>query len=256
MLHDTWVIIDEISLVPIDMLGQIARWASVGAKFVMFGDFDGQFEAWQDRWSQVSYSDVPNSQLLVTLCKHIRFHMEFSQRIRLALLQGLEVDQPFFDWFTGLYKESDDDIPRLVSETRNRYPVRVTPMEVTTVLCLSHHKREIVNARQNTAFAAVQEASGKHILHLEWSGEALKGTACQPQNMAIWEGIHLIAYPRGSGKNSTGVVQGVCYSVERITDDAVTIKMLDEYCPKQATPNAEHEHADAPVDVSKAKVVV
>ena len=74
--------------------------------------------------------------------------------------------------------------------------------------------------------------------------------------MAIWDGIHLMAYPRGSGKNSTGVVQGVCYSVERITDDAVTIKMLEEYCPKHAISNAEHEHANEPVDVSKAKAEV
>ena len=64
-----------------------------------------------------------------------------------------------------------------------------------------------------------------------------------------------MAYPRGSGKNSTGVVQGVVYRVESITDDAVTIKMLEEYCPKHAISNAEHE-VDTPVDVSKAKVEV
>ena len=43
------MIIDEVSLLPIDTLGQIARWQMVGAKFVLFGDFEGQFEAFIDR---------------------------------------------------------------------------------------------------------------------------------------------------------------------------------------------------------------
>ena len=97
------------------------------------------------------------------------------------------------------------------------------------MLCISHANRMIVNARQNTAFAALHEADGKHTVHLEWSGEDLKGTTCQPQSMTIWEGIHLIACPRGSGKTTLGVVQGVVYSVERISEDTVTLKMLPEY---------------------------
>ena len=87
----------------------------------------------------------------------------------------------------------------------------------------------IINARQNTAFAAVHEANGLHTLHIEWEGQALKGTTCQPQSMTIWEGIHLIGCPRGSGKAKLGVVQGVVYSVEHIGEDTVTMKMLPEY---------------------------
>ena len=87
----------------------------------------------------------------------------------------------------------------------------------------------IINARQNTAFAAVHEANGLHTRHIEWKGEAIKGTTCQPQSMTIWEGIHLIGCPRGSGKAKLGVVQGVMYNVVHIAEDTVTLKMLPEY---------------------------
>ena len=188
-------------------------------------------------------------------------------------------DQALFDWYSSLYDENDSDIARLVRETRrsadgvNRYPVRVTPMEVQTVLCISHANRMTINARQNTAFAALHEADGKHTVHLEWTGEDLKGTTCQPQSMTIWEGIHLIACPRGSGKTTLGVVQGVVYSVENISEDTVTLKMMPEYCNScttvgdveeemelcAATESLEFKGPDngfgAPqlVDVSKAK---
>ena len=54
-------------------------------------------------------------------------------------------------------------------------------MESQAVLCISHAKRMIINARQNMAFAAVQEANGLHTHHIEWKGEAIKGTTCQPR---------------------------------------------------------------------------
>ena len=49
-LHDAWILIDEISILPIDTIGALARLSLVGAKFICFGDFDGQFEAAKDRW--------------------------------------------------------------------------------------------------------------------------------------------------------------------------------------------------------------
>ena len=101
-------------------------------------------------------------------------------------------------------------------------------------------------------------------MHLEWSGEDLTGTTCKPQSMTIWEGIHLIACPRGAGKTTLGVVQGVVYSVERISEDTVTLKMLPEYCNSCTTVGDVEEEVEfegpdngfgAPqlVDVSKAK---
>ena len=98
LLHGNWVIIDEVYLLPIDTLGQIAQWQMVGARFVLFGDFEGQFEAFIDRWKEVSYADVPQSQLLMDMCSRTRFHMEVYRR---------GDDQALYGWYTSLYKEPD-----------------------------------------------------------------------------------------------------------------------------------------------------
>ena len=82
---------------------------------------------------------------------------------------------------------------------------------------------------------------GVHTRHTEWEGEALKGTTCQPQSMTIWESIHLIGCPRGSGKAKLGVVKGVICSVEHIAEDTVTLKMLPEYRNGLAQPPDERQ---------------
>ena len=94
--------------------------------------------------------------------------------------------------------------------------------------------------------------------------------------MTVWEGIHLIACPRGCGIKSHGVVQGVVYSVKSITDTGAVLQMLPDYCqptaaPPRATGAAAPVLADEdsddegdthgstaitahkPIDVSKAK---
>ena len=177
------------------------------------------------------------------ICNH--FHMEVYRRGK---------DQALYDWYKRLYLENDEDIARLVSETRRRYPLRITPLEAQTVLCISHAKRMIINARQNAAFAAAHEARGMHTCHIEWTGEMLKGTTCQPQSLTIWKGIHLIGCPRGSGKAALGVVQGVVYSVQHIAQDAVTLQMLPEYRHEPITsPDNEENREQEVVDVSSAK---
>jgi len=59
------------------------------------------------------------------------------------------------------------------------------------------------------------------------------------QSLTIWEGIHLIGCPRGSGKAKLGVVQGVMYNVEHIAEDTVTLKMLPEYRSSDKAPVTE-----------------
>ena len=92
------------------------------------------------------------------MCNRKQFHMDVYRR---------GDDQALYDWYTSLYKAPNEDIARLVSESRRRYPLRVTPMEAQTVLCISHATRMITNARQNTAFAALHEARGVHTCHVE-----------------------------------------------------------------------------------------
>ena len=99
-------------------------------------------------------------------------------------------------------------------------------MEAHTILCISHTKRMIFNDRQNTAFAAVHEANGLYTRHIEWEGEAIKGTACQPQSMYLKLGMELVSCPEACPKR--GVVQGVVYTVIDVGPE-VKIKINPEY---------------------------
>ena len=67
-------LIGEISLLPIDTIGMMARLVLVGAKTVCFGDFDGQFEAMKDRWDS-DYSLVPTSECMRDMCKGFHAHL-------------------------------------------------------------------------------------------------------------------------------------------------------------------------------------
>ena len=49
-LKDTWFLVDEVGLLPVSTLGAVSRWMCLGAKFILFGDYEGQFEPFRDRW--------------------------------------------------------------------------------------------------------------------------------------------------------------------------------------------------------------
>ena len=72
------------------------------------------------------------------------------------------------------------------------------------------------------------EAMGKTPRLVEWSGDDIKGTTCQPETMILWEGIELIGCPRGTGMK-TQIVQGVIYTVVYIDDQTVVLQMRKEY---------------------------
>ena len=65
-IHDEWILIDTVSLLPIDTLGMLARAKLEGAKFVCFGDYDGPFVAVCDRWDHCG--SVKSSERMVDMC--------------------------------------------------------------------------------------------------------------------------------------------------------------------------------------------
>ena len=78
-LHNAWILIDEISLLPIDTIGALARLSLVGAKFICFGDFDGQFEAMKDRWD-TPYSMVQGSEVIRDMRRGYHAHLTTNWR--------------------------------------------------------------------------------------------------------------------------------------------------------------------------------
>ena len=186
----------------------MARFAKLGCKFYLFGDYDGQFEAFVDRW------DVKPG-------THVRLVHEMAAAVQINLTKYRRGEDPeLFNWFYGMYGQ--ENATELAAESRSRYPADCDPTADPLVLCISHRKRMRVNRKQNELL----RPSGA--VYLEWSGEPLKGTTMDPQSMYIWEGLELIACPRGSGRQD--VVQGVMYIVQAITEDHVELKMRAEYC--------------------------
>ncbi len=222
-MEDAWIIVDEIGLIPISTLGDMSRWMAVGAKFVTFGDYQGQFKPFVDRWKlDVSPEWSP---LMHQMCNGL--HIQVTKYRR-----GTDMD--LFQWYCSLYGE---ECP-LVEESRRRYPAACEPRDDPLVLCISHNRRMLINARQN---ALVKPADA---VFLECSEGETTGCTMKPQDMWIWPGIQLIGCPRGSGKNL--VVQGVIYEVLEITGGTVKLQMREEYC---------HGADDETVEIPRESVV-
>ena len=202
--QDRWVLVDECSLIPIDTLGLLARATLVGAKFVLFGDFDGQFGAMQDRWD-VPYSEVPNSELIRDMTKSLWVKLETYRRGE---------DPELFGFYHGLYGQ---DVRAVIASARAKYPVTMKLEEHDMILCVSHNRRMTLNRHVN-------RLSGGLLVKCD---ETIKATTCQPQDMYLKPGLQLIGCPRGV-VSKRGVVQGVMYTVLEVGPE-VSIRMNDEY---------------------------
>ena len=206
-LADTWFLVDEVGLLPLVTLGAMSRWQFLGARFIFFGDYEGQFEPFRDRWNM----DMRNgdNDLMHQLCNG--YHMTQTYR------RG--TDPELFSWYHAMYGQ--EDARGLANESRARYGAECDPRCNPLVLCLSHKKRMRINALQN------ERLKPEGALHCVCEGEDLCGTTMQPQSMHVWLGLELIGCPRGTGKQRT--VQGVLYAVTNIGEDALELQMLPEY---------------------------
>ena len=151
-------LVDEVGLLPLSTLGAMSKWQCLGAKFMFFGDFEGQFEPFRDRWDM----DLRNgdNDLMHQLCNGYRVQLQTYRR---------GTDPQLFAWFCSLYGQQD--ARGLANESRARYPAACDPRANPLVLCLSHKKRMRVNARQNELLKP------PHARHCEWQGEDPVGTA-------------------------------------------------------------------------------
>jgi hypothetical protein len=227
-----WLVIDECSIIPIDVLGQLARLRNIGARFVFLGDFQGQHLAMKDRWHRVPYERVPHSECLRTMVNDLWIHLGVNRR---------SAKNPrLFDWFSALYDRPEHEVQLMVDEARSQFPIGdLEPHQFYTILCISHKKRKFLNARQNELLAMRRENSGLRTDYYHWDKPPPKGCTCEPQAMVLWEGIELIGCPRGSGKPKCGIVQGVLYRVTRLLDDGVEVTMHERY--RRAVPAAPED---------------
>ena len=57
---NAWFIFDEVSMIPSQLMGHIARWSMMGNKILLIGDFKGQFLPIFDRWGDSKGIETSN----------------------------------------------------------------------------------------------------------------------------------------------------------------------------------------------------
>ena len=112
-MTDGWFFLDEISMIPLSMWGDISRWQLMGNRFILVGGFDGQLQPIFDRWGDVAKrTDLSSSTLIHNMCNGL--HAQLTEYRR-------GVDPELFANYFGLHPRLQDDIEQLVAEMRGKY---------------------------------------------------------------------------------------------------------------------------------------
>jgi len=107
-VRDTTFCVDEIGMVPLSTLVRLGSWQLLGSKFIMYGDFKGQFEPIYDQWR----GDVENSGIVRQLAGGLHVHLTVGRRS----------DQAHFRFYTGLYPSVGQPVGGVAALARAQYP--------------------------------------------------------------------------------------------------------------------------------------
>jgi hypothetical protein len=230
------MLIDEASEIPLSMWTELAQWYLLGVRFVIIGDFDGQFLPMFDRWGKAMESrDIQTSQFFHSLCEGTRVHFTKYRR-------GDESARPLFDFYCGLYprlklvnKTAALDVS--LEEADNKFP----PCDIGTmpdvILTNYHYKRRLQNHAVNL-WRAERHDQPKPFIPCTKS-KAL-GVTMVPQDMVIWEGMELLGCIHQS--NSKTVINGVLYVVKGWDTRFVYFNVHKRY---QKQPGDDTDESDA-----------
>ena len=205
-MHDCVLFVDEVGMVSIQQWERLARWSLLGARFVLFGDFEGQFlPIGEDPGSRYRAQETRTlKQLANCLC------VRLSQNRRGS-------DPVLFQRYSDLYPFADagPEVLRMrVVDFQLWYPYH--PEQIDLCVVLSHRKRILLNRMLNMGEAARREDA-----RLVKSCGTVKGFANQPQDMLLWPGQELI----GCSGHCRKVVNGVVYVVKAVTEEHVVVDM-------------------------------
>ena len=206
---DAWFIFDEVSMIPSQLMGHIARWKMMGNKIVLIGDFKGQFLPIFDRWG---YSKgIETSNLLHSLCNGVHINLTVYRRgTDLALFQFYH-DKLYYSDFVA-------DLKRYVRLAQRLYPC--TDHVPGVALTISHRKRESLNRILND-----KDAATKDFVVIPSPGPVL-GTKCQPQEMKVYVGMSVYGCVRSFNGD---IVNGVDYVIKEILPDKIVVDIDPQY---------------------------
>jgi hypothetical protein len=205
-LSKTVFIIDEISQIPLSAWSRIGEWYSLGARFVLLGDFY-QFLPIKDQWADSAVS-VEHADILRQLARALRIEMTVPRRSR---------DPKLFRDFTSLYpaiKVADPELQeRHIERLLAEYPWHGE--NPALVLVVSHAKRIRLNAFYNQKRDKTPDA-----VFVPCAGAAAR-SSCQGQDMWVRPGQLL----QGCSKFGAKIINGVSYVVKSASDEGVVVEM-------------------------------
>ena len=206
---DAWFIFDEVSMIPSQLMGHIARWKMMGNKILLIGDFKGQFLPIFDRWGDSKGIDTSN--LLHSLCNGLHINLTVYRRgTDLALFQFYH-DKLYYSDFVA-------DLKRYVRLAQRLYPC--TDHVPGVLLTISHKKRETLNRILND-----KDVATKGFVVIPSPGPVL-GTKCQPQEMKVYVGMSVYGCVRSFNGD---IVNGVDYAVKEILSDKIVVDIDPQY---------------------------
>ena len=200
---NAWFIFDEVSMIPSQLMGHIARWKMMGNKILLIGDFKGQFLPIFDRWGDSK--GIETSNLLHSLCNGLHLNLTVYRRgTDLSLFQFYH-DQLYYSDFVA-------DLKRYVRLAQRHYPC--TDHVPGVVLCIAHKKRVTLNKIMND-----RDAENRECVVIPSPGPIV-GTKCQPQEMRVYAGMSVYGCVRTFNGD---IVNGVDYVVSEILPDKITV---------------------------------
>jgi hypothetical protein len=193
------LVIDEASLVPATLWGELAKYVHCGARYFVLGDFRGQFMPAHNTWkgTELKAMDVEESAFLRRLCGCRRFELTVNRRS----------DSELFDFYAPICRggsKEHEPLSSLVEDARGRFPVKSSDLDVKWHLTISNRARIELNRRVNEHEA--QQYSNR----TGETAEFLPG----PADSELQQGFYLFPGLRLVGsKTEEGVKNGVFYTV-------------------------------------------
>jgi hypothetical protein len=201
-VRDTTFCVDEIGMVPLSTLVRVGAWQLVGARFVLYGDFRGQFLPICDQWKG---ADIESSGIVQQLAGSLHVHLSTNRRAA--------GDDAHFRFYTGLYDSVGGPVP--LEQARARYPLDREFCHVTLVV--SHRKRRELNQFYNEC----RDRRGG--VFVKCAGGVRHHNA--PQHMWLRAGMRLLC----CAKSHPTLVNGVFYTVVGVDKREVVVRMDEDY---------------------------
>ena len=205
VLHSTfkgWVLLDEISMVPLQLAACLEHLHLAGCKIACFGD-RLQLEPVEPTWRgrPVPADALMNSRLLKLWCDCTLFQLTRYRR---------GTDHDFCQWFRCARHM---ELKVAVIEAIARFPAK--PGSVDWNLCLSHNRRRKINAEcQAAAVAAYRGRCPDGLVVCLKPPEAPQPELNEAQEYDIFEGTKLI----GCNSEHAAIVNGALLTVTGLTE--------------------------------------